>query len=393
MLSIQLCGEGRLSERDGILFSFAIIPFAGKFKGKANEIDLSLDDLVELLHSVDHHKVVDSGDAVISDEQLEALLDRTLTSQEKKNKRESSSKSSDRPSVPGDQSLFRVIEERDTKGNITREGDDSAPTTDTWHIVGENDSDLNSEEGRKREDMATGVASSGPMVDGDLKGGVAKMEADLGKGSNQTTSSRDGHDQQESSDARGDHKESSVEYCADQEKSSAPIIVESSDVQGESSNLQPSAVTVNGSKTTIVDTHLGENTKTDEKIPTTVDGNVCCEVEPLPNSSKLETALIKADVENCGSTDTPVIESDCVNNVGGLNTPPDNTYSPENSDPTAKAAVCMEGQLASNPETMANDCNGPTVTDVVLESNDDASSNNEHVKSNTTPVALVMNEL
>ena len=340
---------------------------------------------------------MDSGDAVISDEQLEALLDRTLTSQENKNKRESSSKSSSRPSMPGDQSLFRVIEERDAKGNITREGDDSAPTTDTWHIVGENDSDsVNSEEGGKRADMATGVASSGPMVDGDLKDGVAKMETVLGEGSNQITSSGDGHDQQESSNVRGDHEESSVENCANQEKSSAPNIVASSNIQGESSNLQPSAVTVGGAKTTIVDTHLGENTKTDEKIPTTADGNVCCKVEPLPNSSKLETAqkdLIKADVELCGSTDTPVIESDCVISVGGLNTSLDTTYAPENNVPTAKAAVCMEGQLASNPETMANDCNGHTVTDVLLESTDNASSNNERVKSNSAPVALVMNEL
>ena len=114
------------------------VPFhyltSGKFKGKANDFDLSLDDLVELLHSVDHHKVVDSRDAVISDEQLEALLDRTLTSQEKDKDKEPSTSSC----LPEEgQNLFRVIEERDAKGNVIRGGDDSAPTTDTWHIVTE----------------------------------------------------------------------------------------------------------------------------------------------------------------------------------------------------------------------------------------------------------------
>lgn len=108
---------------------------AGKFKGKANDFDLSLDDLVDLLNSVDHHKVVDSRDAVITDEQLEALLDRTLTSTEKDRKKKIFSALSGHPK--GDQHLFRVIEERDTKGNVTRESDDSAPTTDTWHIVTE----------------------------------------------------------------------------------------------------------------------------------------------------------------------------------------------------------------------------------------------------------------
>ena len=114
--------------------SSGVVLTPGKFKGKANDFDLSLDDLVELLHSVDHHKVVDSRDAVISDEQLEALLDRTLTCQEKKKETESSTSSG---CSAGDQSLFRVIEERDAKGNVIRE-DDSASTTDTWHIVANN---------------------------------------------------------------------------------------------------------------------------------------------------------------------------------------------------------------------------------------------------------------
>ena len=327
---------------------------------------------------------MDSRDAVISDEQLEALLDRTLTGQEKKNKKESSLTKSIHPSAPRDQNLFRVIEERDAEGNITREGDDSAPTTDTWHIVGENDGDLNTE-GEKREDTTMAVTSNGPVMDNKSSDGVAEMETVAGEESDQVMSSTDGRDQNESSGVRGDYKESSVEDCSGQGKSSSHTI-ESSNFQEEPSNSQPSAHTVHGSeraKTIIIDAKLGENTKTDKKLPTTVDGNVCCSIEPLPNSSKLETAnedLVKADVEVCGSTETPVIESNCINNVGGLDTQPDTAYSPESNISPAKATVCMERQLANNPETMANGHEA-------LESNQD-----ELEKSNATPIGLVMNE-
>ena len=53
---------------------------AGKFKGySVEEQQLSLEDLVSLLHSVDHQSVVDSGDAILSDQALAALLDRRVT--------------------------------------------------------------------------------------------------------------------------------------------------------------------------------------------------------------------------------------------------------------------------------------------------------------------------
>ena len=332
---------------------------------------------------------MDSQDAVMSDEQLEALLDRTLTSQEKKSKKEPSSTKSKQPSAPGDQSLFRVIEERDAEGNITREGDDSAPTTDTWHIVGENDGDLNTE-GEKREDSTMAVTSNGSMMDNNLSDQAAGKETVAGEESNQGMSSTDGRDQ---NGVRGDHKESSVEDYSGQGESSAHTI-ESSNLQKDSNYSQPSALTLHGAEqaeTIIIDTKLGETVKTDKTLPTTVD-DICCNVEPLPNSSKLETAnkdLVKTDVEVCGSTETPVIESNCINGVGGLDTQPDTAYSPESNVTTAKATVCMGGQLASNPETMANDCNGP----VVLESNHSELSDKELEKSNaTTPFALVMNE-
>jgi hypothetical protein len=364
--------------------------YVGKFKGKANEIDLSLDDLVELLQSVDHHKVVDSRDAVISDEQLEALLDRTLTSQEKKIKNESSSKNSTHSSAPGDQSLFKVIEERDTKGNVMREGDDSAPTTDTWHIVGENDGDSNTEGGNGEDtDMAV-TSSGGPVVDSDLKDGVAEMETVSGENSNQVTSNTDHRDQNGSSGVSGDRKESGAEEGANHGESN---IQRSSNIQDESSSSQPSTLTTSGSKQANTDAIVEDNTKTDKNLLASVDAGVCSNVQLLPNSSKLETAmedLAKADAEICGSTETPIIESDCVNDVGGLDTPPDAAYSLETKVATAKATVCMGRQLASNPETMASDCNHPAV----LESNNDDSEpcNNELEKSIDIPDALVMNE-
>ena len=308
-------------------FCYALFLFVGKFKGKANEIDLSLDDLVELLHSVDHHKVVNSRDAVISDEQLEALLDRTLTSQEKKNKKKSTKSSS--PSAAGDQSLFRVIEERDVKGNITREGDNSAPTTDTWHIVGE--SDANTTTKGKRED--------GSANDSDLSNREVEMEAD---GSNQAMSCTDSRGQK-FNDVSGDCGESSVRDCA------------------KLSNFQPNTLpTLYGSEraeTIISVPGADAGNKTDEKLPTIIDGNASCNVEPLPNTSELETVdenLVKADVVLCGSTETPVIERDCLNNVSGMATQPDTTYSPESNTTGAFKATGCEGQL----ETM---CNGSAI--------------------------------
>ena len=331
---------------------------------------------------------MDSRDAVISDEQLEALLDRTLTTQEKKIKNESSSKKSNRSLAPGDQSLFRVIEERDAKGNIIREGDNSAPTTDTWHIVGENDGDLNAE-GREREDTNTmAVTSSGgpTVMDSNLKDGVAGMDHTVsGESSDQVTSSTDHRDQ---NGVKGDHEESGT----DQGESNAQI---SSNIRDESSNSQPSTLTTDGckqDKAFITDAifKFKENTKLDENLPATVDGDVCSNV---PNSSQLETAkedLVQSDVEVCGSTETSIIESDCINDVGGLDTQSDAASFSENNAATAKATVCMVRQVASNPETMDNDCDHPAI----LEGNNDDSepSNYKLEKSSDISIALVVNE-
>lgn len=82
----------------------------GKFKGLSNDSDLSIEDLVDLLDSVDHDKVVNSGDAVISDGALSALLDRDLNlDRSSKTKKKQKSGHSD---------LFKVIAERDANGNL-----------------------------------------------------------------------------------------------------------------------------------------------------------------------------------------------------------------------------------------------------------------------------------
>lgn len=77
----------------------------------SSDYELSIDDLVDLLHSVDHEKVVDSEDAVISDEALAALLNRTLQSDKIKEKDEDSLKSTHL-------GIFKVIAERDSSGKL-----------------------------------------------------------------------------------------------------------------------------------------------------------------------------------------------------------------------------------------------------------------------------------
>ena len=53
--------------------------YSGKFKGYSGEDQqLSLEDLMSLLQSVDHETVVDSNDVIISDKALDALLDRSI---------------------------------------------------------------------------------------------------------------------------------------------------------------------------------------------------------------------------------------------------------------------------------------------------------------------------
>lgn len=50
---------------------------AGKFKGDQDKRALNSNELRDLLEMSDHHKVVSSEDLVISDKDLNALLDRS----------------------------------------------------------------------------------------------------------------------------------------------------------------------------------------------------------------------------------------------------------------------------------------------------------------------------
>ena len=63
-----------MHDSEGPLSEFPL--YSGKFKGYSGEDQqLSLEDLMSLLQSVDHETVVDSNDVIISDKALDALLD------------------------------------------------------------------------------------------------------------------------------------------------------------------------------------------------------------------------------------------------------------------------------------------------------------------------------
>lgn len=87
-----------------------------------------MDDLVDLLNSVDHEKVVNSGDAVISDEALEALLDRSMhghiPESDSKEKEDGDTSKSVSSTAAAHTELFKVIAERDSSGNLIG-GEDS----------------------------------------------------------------------------------------------------------------------------------------------------------------------------------------------------------------------------------------------------------------------------
>ena len=95
----------------------------GKFKGATSDNDLSLDDLSELLHSVDHDKVVNSDGQIISDEALAALLDRTVRT---KPVTVSPDQGSDTSKVAGEgtshSGVFKVLEEI---GNVVHSKEES----------------------------------------------------------------------------------------------------------------------------------------------------------------------------------------------------------------------------------------------------------------------------
>ena len=97
--------------------------YVGKFKGATSDNDLSLDDLSELLHSVDHDKVVNSDGQIISDEALAALLDRTVRT---KPVTVSPDQGSDTSKVAGEgtshSGVFKVLEEI---GNVVHSKEES----------------------------------------------------------------------------------------------------------------------------------------------------------------------------------------------------------------------------------------------------------------------------
>ena len=108
---------------------FIITSCPGKFKGYSGEDQqISLEDLVSLLHSVDHDEVVSNGDAVISDEALEALLDRSVGTEGKGNGAikaaggEGSGRERDGGKHGG---VFKVILEQDSTRNVLQTVDES----------------------------------------------------------------------------------------------------------------------------------------------------------------------------------------------------------------------------------------------------------------------------
>ena len=105
---------------------------------------MSIEDLVELLHSVDHERVVTND--VISDSALEALLDRTLRKDkvgvdragfEEREREEDSLKAAAVSSAAAAAAaehvgLFKVIAERDSRGNlIAADGQDKPKRDDS----------------------------------------------------------------------------------------------------------------------------------------------------------------------------------------------------------------------------------------------------------------------
>ena len=89
----------------------------GKFKGLSSKYDLSIDDLIDLLHSADHEKIVNNQDAVISDEALAALLDRTVQSEDALTENKTTNINR-LMSTSNHSCVFKVIAERDSSGTL-----------------------------------------------------------------------------------------------------------------------------------------------------------------------------------------------------------------------------------------------------------------------------------
>ncbi len=102
----------------------------GRFKGYSGEDQqLSVDDLVDLLHSVDHDKVVSGGDAVISDDDLRSLLDRNLSGDVGQPE---GGDGGEEGGVSGEEkhsTIFRVVEGRGTSGKVVNINSSQQVTT------------------------------------------------------------------------------------------------------------------------------------------------------------------------------------------------------------------------------------------------------------------------
>ena len=102
---------------------------AGKFKGKVSDNEISLDDLSELLHSVDHDKFVNSDGKVISDKALSALLDRSFAKKREESNVPDTTKEGESDGQAG---VYKVLEEiGNVVCNKTEVADDTAANIET----------------------------------------------------------------------------------------------------------------------------------------------------------------------------------------------------------------------------------------------------------------------
>ena len=85
---------------------------------------MSLEDLTSLLHSVDHESVVDSRDAIISDEALAALLDRSV-----RPARRGEGEGEGGMGVGEHEGVFKVIDEQGSSGNSLLSINNTNPST------------------------------------------------------------------------------------------------------------------------------------------------------------------------------------------------------------------------------------------------------------------------
>ena len=312
------------------------------------------------MHSVDHHKVVDSKDAVITDEQLEALLDRTLTSKEKKEVSSSSH--------PADeQNVFKVIEERDTQGNVIRQDADSAPTTDTWHIVKESEASSDTKtEGCGQSSVTSsspGAPSKTEKVASAIDSTTDESHTETSSGANSevnasTKSSSDGPSIGEPSETDVVQVAPTTDSTSDPDEVHAPITATSSTHEGETvSPVLPAETDADK----VMDQDVSDSgseavTQTPGELPLNIDGNVesakstePCEadnnfdgnVESVESTEQCEADTNDETLRESNSP-PPMTEEGCNNEVEQVETKPIDVV-PQN---TSTVPVDDEEQMA-----------------------------------------------